>query len=290
MNIERITDRNITVIFEEPFRTATHLILGDNRVYVCDTFLGPDSMTVVSKIIEQEGMNKKPVVIFNSHADWDHIWGNCHFKKAVTVGHLYTRERILSEGEAELRRWSDYMQGTVTLRSPNLLFTTKVRFADDNVEFFHTPGHTHDSSSCIDHEEKVLFVGDNVESDIPYVNNPEFEVYISTLKDYLRRDWIALVSGHDPVQYDNNLVKSNIRYLQQFKDWAVNLDDIDEGALSVHITSLTSLVEFLLKGTVDERVREHYRNAIAALKDKGMTNSSHQHLEQLSRIVDAPLS
>jgi len=137
MKTEKIGQRNITIIYEEPFRTTTHLILGDDRVYVCDTFIGPGSMNRVEKILKEEGAEGKPIVVFNSHADWDHIWGNCYYDDAYILAHRTGRERVLAEGETDLERNKDRMDGEVIITPPNLVFETSVTFADDEIEFFH---------------------------------------------------------------------------------------------------------------------------------------------------------
>ena len=71
-------------------------------MYVCDTFLGPDSMKDIARIIKDNGHHEKPVVVFNSHADWDHVWGNCYFEDAMIISHRECRNRMIAEWEEEL--------------------------------------------------------------------------------------------------------------------------------------------------------------------------------------------
>ena len=218
MELQWLGKRNLTVAFQEPFYTTTHLIFGDHRVYVCDTFLGPDSMKHIAKIINENGHKDKQIVVFNSHADWDHVWGNCYFEDAIILAHRECKTRMKTEWEEELKRNQEHQQGKVTMALPTTVFDTDYIFKDDGVEFFHSPGHTIDSSSCYDQREKILFVGDNVESDIPYVNNLDFDIYISSLENYLTREWTHLVPGHDPVQTDDILLGSNIEYLKHLQE------------------------------------------------------------------------
>lgn len=55
MELHWLGERNLTVAFQEPFYTTIHLIFGNHRVYVCDTFLGPDSMIDNARIIKENG-------------------------------------------------------------------------------------------------------------------------------------------------------------------------------------------------------------------------------------------
>ncbi|MHA1666582.1 MAG: MBL fold metallo-hydrolase, partial [Candidatus Thorarchaeota archaeon] len=171
MKVEKISSRGLFFSFEDPYYTNVHVILGNYHVFILDTFLGNDSMRLVQKTIAEEGHSDKPIVVFNSHADYDHYWGNGAFKDAMIIGHEQCKSRILAEGEASLVKYADHQRGVIELIPPNRTFQETLRFEKDGVEFFHTPGHTLDSASCYDMVDKILFVGDNVESPFPYLNH-----------------------------------------------------------------------------------------------------------------------
>lgn len=288
MQIEKLGERNIRIAFGEDMPTTTHIIIGENRVYVCDTYLGPLPMQEVSKLLETEGAANRPIVVFNSHADWDHIWGNCYFTASLIAAHSSSRKRVLEDGENDLKKWGEYVEGEVTLIPPNLLFDTKLIYADDGVEFYHTPGHTIDSSSCYDHQDKVLFVGDNVEADIPYVNHLNFDSYIKSLNSYLQKDWIALVPGHGAIQYDSSLVRSNITHLEKFREWKVDIGTLTEGALRVHLYALMTLVDELIGVEVEDRVRVHYSEALEHAQRLEQTEKIQSYIERISIIANNP--
>ncbi|MGY5878911.1 MAG: MBL fold metallo-hydrolase [Candidatus Thorarchaeota archaeon] len=266
MEIHKLGERNLTVAFQDPFYTTTHLIFGDHRVYVCDTFLGPDSMKDIAKIIKENGHQDKPIVVFNSHADWDHVWGNCFFGDSMIISHRECRNRMIIEWKEELEKNREHQRGNVILARPTHVFDENYIFEDDGVEFFHSPGHTVDSSSCYDQREKILFVGDNVESDVPYVNLSDFDIYISTLESYLSRDWTHLVLGHDHVQTDDVLIRSNIEYLQQLSEWKVDLNSLTQKGLEVHLYTLSKLVKQIYVESVQKKAKPHYLEAISILE------------------------
>jgi cyclase len=288
MQIEQLGERNITVIHERPFRTTTHLILGEKRVYVCDTFLGPEPMKEVSKVLRDRGASEKPIVVFNSHSDWDHIWGNCYFENSFIIGHMENPRRLLREGEKDLEEYGENRQGEVILRPPNMLFEKSLSFADDHVEFFYSPGHTIDSASCYDHIDQVLFVGDNVESEIPHVNRLNLDTYVLTLVGYLKRKWNVLVAGHDPVQRDNALVKNNIEYLAQFRDWELDLRSLSESALGLHLHALGKLVDEVISSSQLDEARIHYQQAIDMVKGMKQSDTTREYARQFNRVVKQP--
>ncbi|MHA1909995.1 MAG: MBL fold metallo-hydrolase [Candidatus Thorarchaeota archaeon] len=278
--------RSLSVAFQDPFYTTTHLIFGEHRVYVCDTFLGPKSMDKISDIIFERGADDKPVVVFNSHADWDHIWGNCYFKDAMILGHENCRIRIQDEGESGLKKNGMHKQGEVILTPPTVTFGNNYIFEDDEVEFFYSPGHTIDSASCYDHKEKVLFVGDNVESDVPYVNSLDIDTYISTLQGYIDRFWEYMVCGHDPVQSDDKLVRKNLEYLLLLKDWNIDLDAITQKALHVHLYTLNKLVDEILQKGVQHEARNHYLEAISVIERMEPNEKVTEYKKKFRRVTE----
>jgi len=259
MSTTRIGTRGVLVSYEEPYHTNVYIVFGDEHVFVLDTFLGNDSMKIVHQLIENEGCKGKPIVVFNSHADYDHYWGNGAFKDATIVGHEHCKERVLAEGEASLVKYAVHQRGEIELIPPNRTFREALRFDGEDVKFFHTPGHTLDSSSCLDERDGVLFVGDNVESPIPYLNHVNFDQYISTLKSYLELDCKFIIAGHDPLLEKPDLVKENIEYLRQFINWSLDLDSFSVDKLHRHVEhNLKTIKDELMKSKHKESAMKHF--------------------------------
>jgi cyclase len=215
----RVGNRCIVFSFDDladASPTNVLVILGSRHVFVCDTFLGPDPMAIVAEEIRKKHSNN-PWIVFNSHADWDHHWGNCFFKNATIVSQEATRKIIEASGAGELVTFKEYIRGKVEIVPPNEVFLGRLRFPNEGIEFVHTPGHTSDSSSCIDLEDKVLFAGDNLEVPIPYLTTPDLDSYIETLKDYLGLDIEHVVPGHGTIVASKSLVSDNLAYLEALK-------------------------------------------------------------------------
>ena len=266
MSSAKFGTRGMLVSFDDPYHTNVYIIFGDEHVFVLDTFLGNDSMKIVHQVIADEGCRGMPIIVFNSHADYDHYWGNGAFKGEMIVGHEHCKERILSEGQASLVKYADHQRGEVELIPPTRTFQEALSFDAENVKFFHTPGHTLDSSSCLDERDGVLFVGDNVESPIPYLNHVNFDQYIRTLESYLELDWKCIIAGHDPLLQKPDLVKQNIDYLRRFRDWSFDIDSFSVNELHRH-------VEHNLKTIRDELMKSEHKHA--AMK----------HFEELEKYI-----
>lgn len=247
--------------FDDPYLTNVYIIMGQEHVFVLDTFLGPDSMKYVFQEIEERMAEELPIVVFNSHADYDHYWGNCAFVDADIIGHKLCKERIISESEEALKKHASEKKGEVVIMPPTITFQETLRYENDEVVFFFTPGHKLDSSSCYDEKDRVLFVGDNVESPIPYLDHPNFDQYIHTLESYLDFDASLIIAGHDPPLKNTELIQRNIDYLRSFKGWRIALDSLDSTALHRHVHhNLDTLKDELMRS-------EHKQNALKHLEE-----------------------
>jgi cyclase len=257
----KIGTRGILVSFDDPYYTNIYIIIGCEHVFVLDTFLGNDPMSLVKKIIVDENSAHLPIIIFNSHADYDHYWGNGAFENATIVGHDLCRKRILSEGKTALMEYASHKRGDVQIRPPAQTFRETLNFKDDRLFFFYTPGHTTDSSSCYDEVDKLLFVGDNIESPIPYMNQPNFDEYIHTLERYNDFQWKFLIAGHDPPLETKDLLNRNINYLDSFRKWSINLGALTKAELHRHIGhNLVTLREQLMEGEDRENFLKHLKD------------------------------
>ena len=263
----QVGTRGILCSFDDPYFTNVYIILSSERVFVLDTFLGSRPMDQIRELLNEKGFHDWPVVIFNSHADYDHCWGNNELASTMIIGLKNCRERILSEGEIALEKYASHKRGDVILKAPNVTFTQKLIFPEDNVEFFFTPGHTLDSSSCYDAKDKVLFVGDNIESPFPYLNHPNFNQFIISLEMYLKMNWKVIISGHDPIMHDSSLLQSNIGYLRRFRDWQIDLSTMSKDELHHHIEhNLLVIMDSFPNDKDREQATKHLEEAKTFMK------------------------
>jgi len=262
MKITEIGKRGVVFTFDdlsnEDYESPTNIyvIIGEKHIFICDTFLGPESMKGVKEHLKK--YSDKTIIIFNSHYDWDHHWGNCAFPNARIYAHHLTREKIIEEGEKGLETYKKFQRGKITITPPNTVFFNAMSFVDEQVDIFHSPGHTADSSSCFDLESKILFVGDNVEDPIPYIRSDLDGVaeYIETLELYTILDFDKLIPGHGPIA-DKTLLEQNLEYLKHFPELGepVNLEKYSFAYYHIHLHNLSTLANERLK-------KEDYKGAI----------------------------
>ena len=202
MEITHVGTRGVVFTFDDlsspnyKCPTNVYAINTGTSFIICDTFLGPASMKEVKAYLEEK-YGEKEYIIFNSHSHWDHHWGNSAFPNSKIIAHELCMEDMRKNAEDELERNAKYKRGKITITYPNLLFKNSLDFDEEKISLFHSPGHTPDSCSCYDFEDKILFAADNLEEPIPYINSnlEELATYIATLKKYQSMEDHVPVTG-----------------------------------------------------------------------------------------------
>jgi glyoxylase-like metal-dependent hydrolase (beta-lactamase superfamily II) len=214
MRVDPIGERGQIVSFPELGCTNLYLIYGPRHTFLCDTYLGPDPMEEIKALLATQGRTQ-PVIVFNSHKDWDHVWGNCAFPNTTILATEQCAANLRSQFGAELTEFGVWAKGDIVPAFPTLLFTGQLFFPEDEVLFFSSPGHTNGSASCFDLQDSVLFLGDNVEYPLPYLYSRDLISYIETLTAYLRRNPRAIITGHGERETMTlDLVRANLTYIK----------------------------------------------------------------------------
>ncbi|PWR72135.1 MBL fold metallo-hydrolase [Methanospirillum lacunae] len=214
MRVERIADRGHLLTFDDEI--SLYLISGKMFDLLCDTHLGPVSIEEINSYLKIKPENHR-LLIFNSHSDWDHIWGNCVFRDHIIIGHEMCRQRMNERGAFDLIQNAAQKRGDVELIPPNLTFSDELTLEDEGIRFTYAPGHTVDSTVCYDMTDEVLYLGDLVEDPIPYLDAYDLDQYIDTLTSLLDHPARILISAHSGL-VTRDLIKENIAYIRAVRD------------------------------------------------------------------------
>ncbi|NHJ46607.1 MAG: MBL fold metallo-hydrolase [Asgard group archaeon] len=226
MIVKKINDNGIAFTLNDPSNpdyycpANIYVLIGDEYFFLNDGYFGSEILKDIVNSLEKEFGNKL-YVLFNSHWHWDHLRGNTFFEDATILSHQLTKKTIVENNKDKSKVNAKYMKRKIVL--PNLTFENEYSdYKDENIIFFHSPGHTEDSSTCYDLKNNVLFAGDNVEYPLPYVTSSDLSTYISTLKKYLEYPVEIVIPSHGYVT-DKKLIESNLRYLESFPEIESNM-------------------------------------------------------------------
>ncbi|WP_097025963.1 MBL fold metallo-hydrolase [Clostridium peptidivorans] len=217
MEIKQISGKSTAYVYDdiENYLTSVFLIEKKSKIYLIDTFCGSNSIKPIINEINKISQHKE-VIVINTHFHWDHVWGNCSFKGRNIISHEMCRKLLDKFWEEQINKNSEYIFGEAEKHLPNITFKEKIIFEDDGIELFYSPGHTIDSISIFDHEEKILYVGDNLEKPIIYVESDDVDTYINTLKNYLSYNPKKIVASHT-LEITKEDLLNTIKYLKSLQ-------------------------------------------------------------------------
>lgn len=197
MEIKTIGHNAAAYIYDsiEDYITSVFFIERESKIFIIDTFCGSHSMIPIIERIKNNS-NEKEVVVINTHSHWDHFWGNCSFRENDIISHELCRKLMDQSWEAQINENRKYISGLAEKHLPNITFTEKLIFHNEGIELFYSPGHTIDSISVFDHNESILYAGDNLEKPIVHVEDADILTYINTLEKYLSYKPRKIVASH----------------------------------------------------------------------------------------------
>ena len=215
MKKEKITNRSTAYIYQDlgSIETFVYKIETPKKVFIIDTFCGSLSMEPI--ISDLSGVREKKIIIINTHFHWDHVWGNSAFNGEI-ISHCKCRAYLEKYWEKQLEEEKKYLCGRAEKKLPTITFNDYLGFPEEGIELFYSPGHTADSISIYDHADNILYVGDNLEKPLIYVEDDDLETYINTLEQYKKyRPWLIMAGHSIRLKIDN--VQETIDYLKKLK-------------------------------------------------------------------------
>jgi glyoxylase-like metal-dependent hydrolase (beta-lactamase superfamily II) len=199
-----------------------YAIISERYVVICDTLLCPADMETVMTNVRPELATGRQLLVINSHADWDHAWGNGYFtgqQSAPILAHHHCRTRLLStEAQTELAAYQkrEATFRNVTLTTPTLTFTHALTLygGDLTLSLFPAPGHTSDSCALWIPELRLLLAFDSIEAPFPLLESAAgVQPLMTTLQRFLTLEPLHVLCSHSTA--DSALVRKNLDYMQK---------------------------------------------------------------------------
>lgn len=172
----------------------------EDTLYVIDTYLGIEPMREVMKHYPE-----KPVIVINTHSDFDHIWGNAFFTAAPIYASQNYPQCFASKSAKELKKYKRFQREVPSLRPADHWVEDELRLGP--LLLFNTPGHTMDSLSIFDETDQVLFTGDNLFA--KYRSEAvDKAVHLKSLRRCLEFDFKYVVPSHIGTMHREDILKA----------------------------------------------------------------------------------
>lgn len=200
------------------------LVVTERYVILIDTLLNAATAAAVLDHARPY-LRERQLLIINSHADWDHAWGNQLFVgpraeyPAPIIAHAECATRLDGQEEratlTAMQQANPSLFNDVVLTKPTLTFRDEIIIdgGDLTLQLFPTPGHTPDHISVYIPEIRTLFVGDAAELPFPMAQDaaalPTLRASLQTLATI---NATTLLYCHAPPNLGPQLLHANIAY------------------------------------------------------------------------------
>lgn len=173
------------ILFQYKRIVTNFAVISERYVVLIDTLVNQATAEVMVDTTRGALESGRQLLVINTHADWDHFWGNAAFvgptarHRAPIIGHRLCRERILAaearDTLAEMQQSDPHTFADLRLEPPTLTFDGPFAIdgGDLTFELIHTPGHKPDHLSVFIPEIRTLFPTDAAEDPLPFVQNAD---------------------------------------------------------------------------------------------------------------------
>lgn len=234
INLELVTyeglDERIVVI--RAGDEVDSVFVATNRFNVLIDTLATPSLCARALDLLSGRLPDRPLLVVNSHMNWDHYWGNAALDRATPIiAHDAALDRLRSPEfgeELAAKRAQEARFQNVEIVPPTMTFSGEslsLHGGDLTLELFHTPGHTPDHIAVWIPELRTCLAVDAVEHPIPEVwsRSPEdLRSLCSSLKKIRDLRPLCVVLAHGQTARPE-VVDENLAYFARLRDAATKL-------------------------------------------------------------------
>jgi glyoxylase-like metal-dependent hydrolase (beta-lactamase superfamily II) len=221
----RVFRRNLNLPGEfDEMEVDVYVIVTERFLVLLDTMLCPEDMAVVMQHVQHE-LPGRQLLVVNSHADWDHAWGNCYFTgphAAPIIAQDYCQVRMQSDKAHT--GLVDYQQRfpvfrNVLLVPPTVTFSDRftIHGGDLTIELLPAPGHHPDHIAAWIPELRLLLAFDAIEKPLPCMGDAaSVQPMFATLARFLSLKPAHVLCSHGK-STSTALVEDNLTYLREIE-------------------------------------------------------------------------
>jgi glyoxylase-like metal-dependent hydrolase (beta-lactamase superfamily II) len=203
----------------------TFIVVSQRFVVLVDTVINPQTAAQMLAYAQPYLVNGRQLLVINTHADYDHCWGNQLFAGETAVqpapiigSHLSPAKFQLEEAMtylAKMQQLEPAVFSEVVFTPPTLLIWDKfvIDGGDLTLELLPTPGHTDDHYSLFIPEIATLLAADAAELPYPVARTPDgLPPMRQSLAKLAALPAETVLYCHAPVTVGRQLLLDNIAY------------------------------------------------------------------------------
>ena len=203
----------------------TFIVVTGRFVVLVDTVINPQTAAQMLEYARPYLTNGRQLLVINTHADYDHCWGNQLFAGDTAVypapiigSHLSPPKFQQPEAKtylAKMQQLEPEVFGEVVLMPPTLLIQDRfvIDGGDLTLELLPTPGHTDDHYSVFIPEIATLLAADAAELPYPMARTPDgLPPMRESLAKLAALPAETVLYCHAPVTSGRQLLLDNIAY------------------------------------------------------------------------------
>jgi glyoxylase-like metal-dependent hydrolase (beta-lactamase superfamily II) len=210
----------------------TFIIVTRRYVVLVDTVINPKTAADMLALARPYLENNKQLLVVNTHADYDHAWGNQIFagpeplQPAPIIASRLCAERLRQpDGAATLQKMQQEepeIFGEVLFTPPTILFDERLAIdgGDLTLELMATPGHTPDHIAIYIPQIKTLLAADGAEMPFPFARTVEG---LRPMRESLARmaalEPAVVLYCHAPVTIGPQLLRHNMAYFDKVEEY-----------------------------------------------------------------------
>jgi len=232
-------NEHVTVFQSALFQTNSTVVETEDCILVVDPTWLPGEIKEIQQFVESI-KGERPVYLYFTHGDFDHIIGYHAFPEAKIIGSINLHNHPEKETKVEkIRQFylDNYINFTEPIQFPKLDIIIeedgqKLQIGNTNLIFFNAPGHTNDGLFLYIEKLGVWITGD-------YLSDFELPIVFDSVKSYYGTldkaekhitdfDFSILIPGHGQIALDRfdslNRVKTGRDYLKRLQLAVYNND------------------------------------------------------------------
>jgi len=262
---------NITVFQSALFQTNSTVVSTDDCIIIVDPTWLPHEINEIKEFVESI-KNERPIYLYFTHGDFDHIIGYYAFPNAKTIGSENLHYHPEKDSKlSKIRQFynDNYINHAQPIQFPkiDLIISEdgqEIKIGQTTLRFYHSPGHTKDGLFLYIENLGIWVTGD-------YLSDFELPIVFDSVKSYYNTldkaddlinkfEFSLLVPGHGQVSSNKEEIATRIElgrsYLKRLQKAVQNNNEAEINTLEKEFAFPSGFTKYCHESNVNNMKKE----------------------------------